>query len=107
MRAIKRMVQVLWLPLIFAGLIWHFAWYAVHGPRVGSLAREAKTAEIAAAKITLAEVEAERDSMERKVAGLRGERIDRDQLDERARALLNMVGKDELVVPYSNGHRLF
>ncbi|MDJ0388170.1 septum formation initiator family protein [Roseomonas sp. E05] len=107
MRAIKRMVQVLWLPLVFAGLIWHFAWYAVHGPRVGSLAREAKAVEIAAAKVSLVEAEAERDSMERKVAGLRGDRIDRDQLDERARALLNMVGKDELVVPYGNGHRLF
>jgi len=107
MRAIKRMIQVLWLPLIFAGLIWHFAWYAVHGPRVGSLAREAKTAEIAAAKIVLAQAENERDSMERKVAGLRGDRIDRDQLDERARALLNMVDKNELVVPYGPNRRLF
>ena len=107
MRTIKRMIQVLWLPLVFAGLIWHFAWYAVHGPRVGSLAREAKATEIAAAKVTLAEVETERDTMERKVAGLRGDRIDRDQLDERARSLLNMVGKDELVVPYGSGQRLF
>ena len=107
MRAIKRMIQVLWLPLIFAGLIWHFAWYAVHGPRVGSLAREAKTAEIAAAKIVLAQAENERDSMERKVAGLRGDRIDRDQLDERARALLNMVDKNELVVPYGPNRLLF
>ncbi|MXP63245.1 septum formation initiator protein [Roseomonas sp. M0104] len=107
MRAMKRMVQVLWLPLVFAGLIWHFAWYAVHGPRVGSLAREAKAAEIVGAKVTLVHVEAERDLMERKVAGLRGDRIDRDQLDERARALLNMVDKDELVVPYGNGHRLY
>ncbi|ONG47325.1 septum formation initiator protein [Pseudoroseomonas deserti] len=107
MRAIKRAIQVLWLPLVFAGLIWHFAWYAVHGPRVGSLAREAKAGEIAAARIALAQAETERDSIERKVVGLRGDRIDRDQLDERARALLNMVGKDELVVPYGQNQRLF
>ncbi|KAA2212702.1 FtsB family cell division protein [Teichococcus oryzae] len=107
MRAIKRIFGILWLPLIFTGLIWHFSWYAVHGPRVGSLAREAKTAEIAAARITLAKVEAERDMMERKVAGLRGDRIDRDVLDERARALLNMVDKDELIVPYGNNNRLY
>ena len=45
--------------------------------------------------------------MERRIAGLRGERIDRDQLDERARMLLNLVGKDELVIPYEPGKRLF
>ncbi|MBO1074300.1 FtsB family cell division protein [Roseomonas marmotae] len=107
MRAIKRAISVLFVPVIFAGLCWHFAWYAVHGPRVGSLAREAKAVEISAARIELARVEAERDSMERRVAGLRGDLIDRDQLDERARALLNMVGKDEIVAPYGPGKQLF
>jgi cell division protein FtsB len=107
MRAIKRAFNVLWVPVVFAGLCWHFAWYAVHGPRVGSLARDAKTAEIATARIELARAEAGRDSMERRVAGLRGDMIDRDQLDERARALLNMVGKDELVAPYGPGRQLF
>jgi cell division protein FtsB len=107
MRAIKRVLSVLFMPALFAGLCWHFAWYAVHGPRVGSLAREAKAAEIAAAKLDLLKAEAERDSMERRVAGLRGDLIDRDQLDERARALLNMVGKDEVVAPYGAGKSLF
>ena len=107
MRAIKRVLSVLFVPAVFAGLCWHFAWYAVHGPRVGSLAREAKAAEIAAARIDLAKAEAQRDSMERRVAGLRGDLIDRDQLDERARALLNMVGKDEVVAPYGPGKQLF
>lgn len=107
MRAIKRVLSMLFVPAIFAGLCWHFAWYAVHGPRVGSLAREAKAAEIVAAKVDLAKAEAERDSMERRVAGLRGDLIDRDQLDERARALLNMVGKDEVVAPYGAGKSLF
>ncbi|MFC3124746.1 septum formation initiator family protein [Pseudoroseomonas globiformis] len=107
MRAIKRTINILWLPLVFGGLIWHFAWYAVHGPRVGSLAREAKAAEISSAHGILTKVEAERDAMERKVAGLRGDLIDRDVLDERARALLNMVGKDELVVPYGSNQRLY
>jgi cell division protein FtsB len=107
MRAIKRAFSVLFVPVIFAGLCWHFAWYAVHGPRVGSLAREARAAEIVAAKVELVRVEAERDSMERRVAGLRGDLIDRDQLDERARALLNMVGKDEMVAPYGSSRPLF
>lgn len=107
MRAIKRAFGVLFVPVIFAGLCWHFAWYAVHGPRVGSLARDAKAAEIVLARVELTRAEAERDSMERRVAGLRGDQIDRDQLDERARALLNMIGKDEIVSPYGPGRQLF
>ncbi len=107
MRAIKRIFGVLWLPVLFGALCWHFAWYAVHGPRVGSLAREAKAAEIVSARIALASAESERAAIERRVAGLRGDHIDRDQLDERARALLNMVGKDELVIPYGQGNRLY
>ena len=42
-----------------------------------------------------------------RVAGLRSDRIDRDQLDERARTLLNLVGKDEIVIPYEPGKRLY
>ena len=51
--------------------------------------------------------ETDRDALERRVTGLRGDRIDRDQLDERARTLLNLVGKDEIVIPYEPGKRLF
>jgi cell division protein FtsB len=52
-------------------------------------------------------VQAELAAMERRVQGLRGERLDLDQLDERARQLLNMVGRDEVVVPYGPERRLF
>ena len=47
------------------------------------------------------------DAIERRVTGLRGDRLDRDQLDERARALLNMAGRDEIVVPYPQDRRLY
>ncbi len=36
-----------------------------------------------------------------------GDRLDRDQLDERARQLLNLVDKNEIVVPYESDRRLF
>jgi cell division protein FtsB len=64
-------------------------------------------ADIAKARAALARAEGEREALERRVAGLRGDRIDRDQLDERARTLLNLVGKDEIVIPYEPGKRLF
>jgi cell division protein FtsB len=105
-REMKRRVRDALPPLFFAALCGYFAWHSVHG-NYGLMAREAKLQDIAQARTVLARAEAERDAMERRIAGLRGERIDRDQLDERARMLLNLVGKDELVIPYEPGKRLF
>ncbi|WP_342452443.1 FtsB family cell division protein [Pararoseomonas baculiformis] len=102
----KRRLQGLVLPVIFFGLCAYFAHHATHGSR-GLLARDARNAEIVAARIVLAEAEAERDAMERKVAGLRAEHLDRDMLEERARALLNVVAKDEIIIPYAPNRRLF
>lgn len=101
---VKRRMRSAIAPLGFLALCGYFAWHAVHGD-YGLQARERRLAEIAQAQAMLARAEAERDALERKVAGLRGGLIDRDQLDERARTLLNLVGRDELVIPYE-GRRL-
>lgn len=93
-------------PVGLALLCGYFVWHSLHGDS-GLLARERRMEEIAAARVTLARVESERDSIERRVNGLRGERIDRDQLDERARQLLNLVGKNEIVIPYEPSQRLY
>jgi len=105
-RALKRRVRDALLPLGFVLLCGYFAWHSKHGD-FGLLARERRVEEIAQARLALVRAQSDRDAMERKVAGLRGEKIDRDQLDERARTLLNLVGKDELVVPYEPGKRLY
>lgn len=104
-QALKRRVKSALPPLGFLALCGYFAWHAVHGD-FGLQARDRRLAEIAEARAVLARAEAERDAMERRVAGLRGGRMDRDQLDERARTLLNMVGRDEIVIPYE-GRRLY
>ncbi|MBR0672778.1 septum formation initiator protein [Roseomonas soli] len=106
MRFIKRFLQAIALPSLFLAVSGYFAWHAMHGDR-GLIAREQRIADIAAARAELARAESEREGMERRVAGLRGDRLDRDQLDERARALLNMVGRDEVVVPYPPERRLY
>jgi cell division protein FtsB len=105
-RALKRRVRDALPPLCFAALCGYFAWHAMHGD-FGLEARERRLAEIAQAQQILARVTAEREALQRRVDGLRGEELDRDQLDERARQLLNMVGRDELVVPYEPGRRLY
>ena len=91
---------------MFLAVSGYFGWHAMHGER-GLIAREQRIADIAAARQVLAEAVAERDAIERRVVGLRGDRLDRDQLDERARSLLGMVGRDEIVVPYGDGRRLY
>jgi cell division protein FtsB len=105
-REVKRRLRDALPPLGYLALCGYFAWHAVHGD-FGLLARERRLEDIAAARTMLARAETERDAMERRVAGLRGDRIDRDQLDERARTLLNLVGKDEIVIPYEPGRRLY
>jgi cell division protein FtsB len=105
-RALKRRVRDAMLPAAFAALSVYFAWNAQLGD-FGLVARDRKLEDIASARAALVKAETDRDALERRVTGLRGDRIDRDQLDERARTLLNLVGKDEIVIPYEPGKRLF
>lgn len=105
MRFLKRVFQAIAVPCLFLALTGYAGWNVVHGDR-GLIAKQQREADIAAARGELARAEAERDAMERRVAGLRGDRLDRDQLDERARSLLNLVGREEIVVPYGPGRRL-
>jgi len=105
-QVLKRRVRDALPPLGFIALCGYFAWHSVHGD-FGLQARDRRLEEIAAARVVLARVEGERDALERRVGGLRGGRLDRDQLDERARTLLNLVSRDEIVIPYDAGRRLY
>jgi cell division protein FtsB len=102
----KRILKGIFVPAVFLAVSGYFAWHAVHGER-GLMAREKRQGDIAVARAELQRAEAERDAMERRVAGLRGDRLDRDQLEERARSLLNVVGRDEVVVPFGPERRLY
>ncbi|MCK8783547.1 septum formation initiator family protein [Roseomonas sp. NAR14] len=105
-RELKRRVREAALPMVFVGLSFYFGWHVVHGDR-GLIAYERRMEEIRQARVELAQAEAERDALERRVNGLRANRLDRDQLDERARARLNLVGHDDIVIPYEAGRRLY
>ena len=94
------------LPVLFLATAAYFVWHAWHGER-GLIAREHRLERLAEARADLDRARTELESIERRVQGLRGERLDRDQLDERARQLLNMVGRDEIVMPYPPERRLF
>jgi cell division protein FtsB len=94
------------LPTVFLATSGYFVWHAVHGER-GLIARDHRLERLQEARLERDRVMVELESAERRVAGLRGDRLDRDQLDERARQTLNLVGKDEIVVPYEAERRLF
>jgi cell division protein FtsB len=91
---------------VCCALLGYFAWHALHGER-GSVAREERRERIAQARAERDRAIEERDAMERRVAGLRGPEVDRDQLDERARALLNLHGREEIVIPWGPDRRLY
>jgi len=84
------------------GRFWASAWcyFAYHlfvGDR-GLLAWMDLTRELRDAKAMLATLDVERGTLERRVGLLQPEHLDPDMLDERARATLNLVGPNEIVI---------
>ena len=105
-RGVKRRLKSLVAPTVFVAVAAFFIWHTIHGER-GVLARERRHQEIAAAQAALEVARAENAAVQRRVNGLRAGGLDRDQLEERARALLNLSQPTEIVVPYPPGQRLY
>jgi cell division protein FtsB len=105
-REIRRRLKAVACPTVFLGLVAYFAWHATQG-ELGIVAMHQREQLLAEARAELARAEAERDAWERRVAALRGPRLDADMLDERARAMLNLGDPHELIVPYGSGNRLY
>ncbi|MGE0282911.1 MAG: septum formation initiator family protein [Rhodospirillaceae bacterium] len=85
-------------PLTGAALIAYFGYHAVQGDR-GLLAWWSLRQQIEEADYELAAVTAQKKLLEHRVRLLRPESLDRDMLEERARAMLGVVHKDDLIVP--------
>ena len=105
-RVLRRRLRAAAPPVIFIGLTAYFGWSATQGDR-GLKAYAQRLQMLQESQLDLTKAEAERDGWERRVAGLRNNHIDRDTLDERARATLNMTQAGDIIVPYSQVDRLF
>ena len=93
---IRQRGRVIIGPILGISLVVYFAYHLVQGDR-GLIAWMRLTQEIHQTQAVLADVEAQRLPLAHRVSLLRGS-IDRDLLDERARATLNVVGANEVVI---------
>ena len=103
---IKRQARAAVAPAVFLSLTAYFGWHASQGDRGLASYAERKN-DLVLARAQLARAQAEVVLWDRRVAGLRGGRLDSDALDERARAMLNASEQNDIVVLYPAGQRLF
>ena len=85
------------LYLVSGSIGGYFVWHAVNGDRGLKVSGEYEKS-IAMLKTQLEATEAESAKWQHRIDLMRGTTIDRDLLEEEARATLDRVGKDDLVV---------
>ncbi len=105
-RDLKRAVRAAMLPSIFLSVAVYFGANAIDGDR-GLQAAAQRRDVLVAKRAELARTEVERDLWERRVGALRANRLDRDMLDERARAMLNLADPEDVIVQYGPKERLY
>ncbi len=84
-------------PLLIASLAGYFAYHAVQGER-GVIAWLKLRQQIERTEAALQASRLEEQRLAHRVSLLRPESLDRDLLDERARAVLNLAARNEQVV---------
>tara|TARA_R110002012_G_scaffold101386_1_gene240424 strand:- start:194 stop:610 length:417 start_codon:yes stop_codon:yes gene_type:complete len=94
---IKRRARHVVGPVIGCLLLGYFLFHSVEGDR-GIHAWRALDSKIEAAEAKLAVLRSKRESLEKKVAMLHPDSIDRDLLTEQARRVLNYLDQDDFVV---------
>ena len=105
-RALGQALRAVTAPGIFLGLVAYCLWSATQGDR-GLQAYAIRDAQLKALQAELARTQGEQAAWERRVAELSPQHLDPDMLDERARAMSNMVDPADVVVQYAQGKRLF
>jgi cell division protein FtsB len=105
-RGIKRRVRDAVAPCLFLALAGYFLWSATQGER-GLNAASERQAMMESAQLDLARADAEKAVWERRVAAMRAQNLDRDALDERARAMLTLSDPADIIVMYPPGQKLF
>jgi cell division protein FtsB len=96
-RRVRNVLLALGFYALSGAAVGYFAYHAHHGER-GLHAKAGYKIRIAQLEQEIRGVRDERAEWERRVALLRADNLDRDLLDERARALLNSAHKNDVIV---------
>ena len=91
-------------PILGISLVCYFAYHLVQGDR-GLIAMMGLMQQVRAAEAEKATLDAELQPLANRVRLLESAHIDRDLLDERARAVLNVAAPDEIVIYTQNTNR--
>ena len=94
---LRRRARLVAGPVAGISLVVYFSYHLVEGDR-GIVAWRGLNEKIQTAQTQLAQSEAVRTALDRRVALLRPNHLDRDMLDEQARQTLNLIAPDERVI---------
>ncbi len=106
LRRLRRGLMSLVAPAILLTVAAYFGWSATQGDH-GIHAYQLRLAQREALRTQVKTVENERAMWQIRVDGLQTNHIDADTLDERTRAMLNLVDPADIVVPYGAREKLF
>ncbi|MFO1067256.1 MAG: septum formation initiator family protein [Geminicoccaceae bacterium] len=93
---LRRMLKRRWVPVILILGLAYFGWHGIHGGR-GLIAWLDLNREVELVKAELEQVRGERQTLERRIAGLQPDAIDPDMLDEELRKL-GYIGEREVLI---------
>ncbi len=98
---VKTRARAILFPIVFYLVLGVASGYLVWGASKGERGLRAKAeydAQAAQLQIELKQLQDERERWRRRVDSMRSEAVERDLLDEEARAVLDRVGKDDVVI---------
>jgi cell division protein FtsB len=103
---VKRRARMAVAPAVLLSLVAYFLWQAQLGQRgLNTWAQRQTDLKVAREDYTMAQAEVA--AWERRVRSMRSDRLDRDTLDERTRARLNLSDGNDVIVMYPPGQQLY
>src|SRR3954470_10941539 len=101
-REMRRRARLLVAPVLALAVGGYFAYHIVEGDR-GLRAWFRLTQDLRVAKASLATIQSERATLDRKVANMRPDHVDPDLLDEQVRATLDLAAPNEIILMRQSG----
>lgn len=92
----KRGRQII-VPIFAAVISGYFAFHAVHGDR-GVFTYAELTEQVREARVKLAQASAQRSALQSDVSLLKRDNLDLNLLEERVRAVLNLIDDDDVLI---------